>query len=100
MRVLAFPLRIESGAFSTVEQGSGVQAQQLAQMIVGTILRERELAPDFGVFDPVGVGVSKAEMVAAVDLCEPDLRVTDVSVAQTGGRQDVRVSVVWDEEEV
>ncbi len=34
------------------------------------------LAPDFGIFDPVAVGLSSAEVVAAVDLCEPDLTET------------------------
>ncbi len=98
MRVLGFPLRIESGAFTTVEQGSDRQAQQLAMMIVGTRIRERPLAPDFGTFDEVGVGVSRAEIVAAVDLCEPDLRVVDVALSRDGDRQGVAVTVAWDDE--
>ena len=98
MRVLAFPIRIESGAFSTVEQGSLRDAQQLAVGIVSTRIRERPLAPDFGTFDQIGVGVSEAEIVAAVALCEPDLSVVNVAISRDGDRQDVAVTVAWDEE--
>ena len=99
MRVLSFPLRIEGEAFASVEQDSLRQAQQLAQMIVGTRLRERPLAPDFGTFDPVAVGVSKAEMVAAVALCEPDLTVTDVAISRDGDRENAVITVAWTEED-
>lgn len=99
MRVLAFPLRIESGAFSTVEQYSDRQGVQLAQMVVGTRIRERPLAPDFGVFDPVGVGVSESEVRAAVALCEPDLEVVDVAITASGDRQSVTVGVRWVEDD-
>ena len=99
MRVLSFPLRIEGGAFSSVEQGSDRQAQQLAQMIVGTRLRERPLAPDFGIFDPVGVGVSGWEIVAAISLCEPDLQVRDVAISRDGERETAAVTVAWTDEE-
>ena len=101
MRLLAHPLRLDGdGRFATVEQGSALQAQQLALAIVFTTVGERALAPDFGIFDPVAVGVSKAEVTAAVGLCEPDLAVVDVTTAQRGGRQWVDVTVAWDEEEV
>lgn len=96
MRVFAHPLRIDNdGAFATVEQGSVRQAQQLAIGIVSTTIGERPLAPDFGIFDPVAVGTSRAEIIAAVDLCEPDLRVVDVAITQDEGRQDVAVTVAW-----
>ena len=98
MRVLAHPLRIESGAFATVEQGGDRDAQQLALAIVSTRIRERPLAPDFGTFDQIGVGYSRAEIIAAIELCEPDLTVVDVALGRQGDRQDVRVTVAWDEE--
>jgi hypothetical protein len=100
MRVLSFPLRIEGEAFSSIEQDSDRQAQQLAQMIVGTRLRERPLAPDFGTFDPVGVGVSGSEMVAAVALSEPDLEVVEVAVSRDGDREKASITVRWIEEDV
>lgn len=98
VRVFAHPLRLDGdGQIATVEQGSNDQAQQLAIGIVSTFLGERLLAPDFGIFDPVAVGTSTAEVTAAVDLCEPDLTVLGVEVTQTGGRQAVDVTVAWDE---
>ena len=97
MRVFAHPLRIDNdGAVATVEQGSLLQAQQLAIGIVSTFLGERPLAPDFGIFDPVAVGTSTAEVTAAVDLCEPDLKVVDVTITQVDDQQQVQATVAWD----
>ena len=100
MRLFAHPLRLDNaGAIATVEQGSAVHAQQLTIAIVSTHLGERPLAPDFGVMDPVGVGVSAAEAAAAVALGEPDLEVIGVTVSPTvESRQPVQVSVRWIEE--
>lgn len=99
MRVFAHPLRLDSeGQMATVEQGSTRQAQDLAIAIVSTFVGERALAPDFGIFDPVAVGTSSAEVTAAVDLCEPDLTVTGVDVSQSDGRQHVNVTVAWDDQ--
>lgn len=96
MRVLAFPLRIVSGSFATVEQWSPAEASMIAGAVVSTSLRERPLAPDFGVMDPIGVGVSAAEVAAAVALGEPDLEVIGVDVAPVAeSRLPVRVSVQW-----
>lgn len=100
MRVLAHPFRLDgSGAFATVTQGGAAQAQQIGVAVVSTTLGERDLAPDFGIFDPVGVGVSRAEVVAAMAICEPDLDVLDVTTSQTGDRQAVSVTVAWATEE-
>ena len=96
VRVFSHPLRLDDGgAFATIEQDSLDQAQQLAIHIVSTFLGERQLAPDFGIFDPVAVGTSVAEVSAAIDLCEPDLDVLDVTVDQTDGTQQVTVTVAW-----
>ena len=97
MNVLAHPLRLDgNGSFAVVQQGGVAQAQQLAVGIVSTHLGERPLAPDFGIFDPVAVGTSRAEIVAAVDLCEPDLTVTGVEIVQVEDTQQVSVTVAWD----
>ena len=45
MRVLAFPLRIVSGSFATVEQWSPAEASMIAGAVVATVLGERPLAP-------------------------------------------------------
>lgn len=100
MRVLAEPLRIESGAFATVEQGSDRHLQQLAASIVSTRIGERRLAPDVGIIDPAGVGLTSSEVVAALALAEPDVQVTDVTITgPTGGRQSVTVTVAWADDE-
>ena len=97
VRVFAHPLRLDSeGAVATVDQGSLLHAQQLAIGIVSTFLGERPLAPDFGIFDPVAVGTSVAEVTAAVDLCEPDLKVVDVTITQVDDQQQVQATVAWD----
>lgn len=97
MRVFSHPLRIDpDGSFTTVEQGSARQAQQVAIAIVSTSLTERPLAPDFGIFDPVAQGITRAEIAAAVDLCEPDLTVVDVAIdGPANSRQSVAVTVAW-----
>lgn len=97
-RVFAHPFRLDgSGNVSTVEQGSLLHAGQLAQAVVSTVTGERDLAPDFGIADPSGVGVSAEGIYAAMSICEPDVTVTDVEI--TGGNeQNVTVSVAWTQE--
>lgn len=93
--VLSFPLRVSSGSLVTVEQGSSQHAVQLATGIFSTVLGERALAPDIGIFDPVGVGVSEAEIVAAVDVADEELIVTGVTIGREADRQRVDVTVQW-----
>ncbi len=104
MRVLAHPFRLDgSGGVATVEQWSQAQAGQLVQGILSTIVGERPLAPAFGVDDPAGRGLGEDEIVAAVDLCEPDIEVLGVEVdGPASGVQTVEVAVAWrdDEDEV
>lgn len=98
MRVFAHPLRLDNdGAIATVEQWSVQQASQVALAIVSTPLGERSLAPDFGLPDPVGVGISQDTVIAAMDLCEPDLELDDVQIQEVGadGTQEVRMTVFW-----
>jgi phage baseplate assembly protein W len=95
MRVLADPLRIAGDAFATVEQWTPAEARQVGVIIVSTFLRERPLAPDFGIFDPVAVGTSEAEVRGAIELSEPDLQVDEVTITRTGDRQAISVSVQW-----
>ena len=35
-------------------------------------------------------------MTAAVDLCEPDLKVVDVTITQVDDQQQVQATVAWD----
>jgi hypothetical protein len=102
MRVLAHPFRLDSsGRVATVEQWSGAQRDQLVLAIVSTCRGERTLAPVFGIADPVGRVLGADEVRAAVELCEPDIRVTGVEVTgPTGSRVGVKVSTVWRADEV
>lgn len=102
MRVLSHPFRLDgAGAVATVEQWSPGQRDQLVLAIVATTRGERRLAPGFGLADPVGRGVTADEVRAAVERCEPDLRVTGVDVGDpAGSRVAVRVSAVWRADEV
>lgn len=97
MRVFAHPFHVApDGAVVTVEQWSDAQARQLVQSVVSTVVGERAMAPAFGVSDPTGRGVDAEEVWAAVELCEPDLRITDVTVPPpTAGTQRPLVSAVW-----
>ena len=97
MRVLSHPFRLDgNGAIATVEQWSDAQCQQVAQAIVSTVRGERALAPVFGLADPVGRALSPDEVRAAVEMCEPDIRVTGVTVSEpVGGRVSVTVASLW-----
>lgn len=97
MRVISHPFRLDgNGAVATVEQWSDAQCQQVTQAIVATVRGERALAPVFGLADPVGRTLSPDEVRAAVEMCEPDIRVTGVKVAEpVGGRVSVTVASLW-----
>ena len=95
MRVLAHPLRLAGDSLASVEQDTPAEARQVGAAVVSTFLKERPLAPDFGIFDPIAVGTSEAEVRAAVELSEPDLIVNGVTITQDGDRQAVILSVQW-----
>lgn len=95
MRVLSWPLTIADGDFASIEQWSDIQAQQTAEHIVSTDIGERPMAPAFGIPNPVGFGVSEAQIREAVTLCEPDLEVTGVDIALADSRQSVTLAVRW-----
>jgi hypothetical protein len=100
MRVLSHPFRLDSnGQAVTVQQGSHRQAGELAGAVVSTIAGERGLAPLYGLRDPNGQGVDGGSVAAAIEMCEPDLDVTAVTVNyDAAGYTTVRVSVEWAEE--
>lgn len=96
MRVFSHPLRLDgSGSVSTIEQGSLLHAAQLAQAVASTVAGERALAPDFGIPDPTGVGVSAESLVAAMSVCVPDVSLIDVETAG-GEEQSVTMTVAWE----
>ena len=100
MRVFSHPLRLDgSGSFATVVQGSTQHAGQCAAAVCSTIIGERTLAPQFGVTDPIGVGVNPDELAAALSICEPDIDLIGVEIdTGPGNQQTVTVTVAWNEE--
>lgn len=99
MRVFAHPFRVAGSAVATVEQGTDAEARQVIQAVLSIPRGTRTLGPEWGIDDPAGAGVSAAEVRAAVELCEPDLTVTAVSVEATSlGRQRVLVAAAWTSE--
>jgi phage baseplate assembly protein W len=99
MRALSHPVRFDSaGAMVTLDDGSDLQAAQLAGAIISTGIGERSLAPEYGLLDPSGAQVSQDLIAAAVSRCEPELSVTAVSVdSMNGDSASVSISVIWDE---
>ena len=99
MRTISHPLRLDNaGAVVTIEEGTDRQAAELAGAVVATTAGERGLAPDYGLPDPVGSGVSAGIIAAAVTRCEPDLAVTTVTASgDQAGQTTVALSVTWAE---
>lgn len=99
MRTISHPIRLDNaGAIVTIEEGSQRQAAELAGVVVATTAGERGLAPEYGLHDPLGSGVSPGIVAAAVERCEPDLTVTAVEATSTEtGAATVALSVTWAE---
>lgn len=99
MRVLSHPIRLDNdGAMVTMDDGSDRQAAELAGMTLAISSGERPLAPEYGLPDPIGRGISQDVIVAAVSRCEPDLAVLSAEVAATTtDTTSVRLSVTWAE---
>lgn len=96
-RTLVWPVRLgPDGTLGSVPQGTPAEAAQVVAMIVSTRPGERQLAPLFGLADPIGRRVSEAELRSVIGLCEPDIEVTGVaSDPVVAGRLNTRVEARW-----
>lgn len=101
MRVFAHPFRIASdGSAATIEQWTDDEARQVVGLVLGIFRGTSRLGPEWGIDDPAGVGLTAGEVQATIELCEPELEVTGVTVEPTtGGRQRVLVAAQWIPEE-
>ena len=99
MRVISHPLRFDSaGSIVTIEDGSARHAAELAGVVVATGMAERPLAPEYGLPDPTGHGVSADVVAAAVSRCEPELIIQAAKVeANADSTATVHLSVTWSE---
>lgn len=100
MRVISHPFRVDSnGRVVTVEQYSPRQAAELTGAVIATVAGERGLAPEYGLKDPIGLGVDGEQVAATVEFCEPDVAVLAVDVAgDSEGFITVKTNVEWAEE--
>lgn len=93
-RTLAHPFRLDAaGAVATVEQGTDRHAVEVVRHVVACQIGERALAPEWGIPDPIGEEIDGDVIEAALELCEPDVGVSNVDVTSDG---DNVISVVVD----
>jgi hypothetical protein len=94
---LAHPFRLDSaGAVAVVPQGGARQALEVVRHIVACRVGERPLAPDWGLADPLADGVDESDVRAAIDLCEPDIVVSGVTLTPGGADNlDILIDAAW-----
>lgn len=94
---LAHPFRLDAaGAAAVIPQGGKRHALELVRHVIACRVGERPLAPEWGLSDPVVDGVSEADVVAAISLCEPDINVSGVTVTSTrSGDLSIVIDAVW-----
>ncbi len=80
MDLLSHPFRLAGdGSVATVTDGSDDADAEAVAVLASTKRGERELAPDFGVTDPVFHELSLAELNAGLARFGPELEVTEVA---------------------
>ena len=94
---LAHPFRIDSGGGAAiVPQGGARQALEVVRHVVACRVGERPLAPEWGVSDPLADGIDEDDVVAAIDLCEPDIAVAGVTLRPgEGNALDIVIDAAW-----
>lgn len=93
---LSHPFRLAGDRAALVAENSPRQAAELAGAVLATVQSERGLAPAWGIPDPVGTPVDGDALAGWIEINEPELEVTDVSITPyTDGLVDVSVTVDW-----
>ena len=94
---LAHPFRLDSaGGVAVVPQGGTRHALEIVRHVVSCRLGERPLAPDWGLADPIADGVDESDIRAAIDLCEPDIVVSGVTLTSRDGTDlDIVIDAAW-----
>lgn len=94
---LAHPFRLDAaGAAAVVPQGGKRHALEIVRHIVACRAGERPLAPEWGLADPLADGVDEPDVLAAIDLCEPDIAVSGVTLNDTAdGTLDIVIDAAW-----
>lgn len=94
---LAHPFRLDSaGSAAIIPQGGKRHAVEVVRHIVSCRIGERPLAPVWGLADPLADGVDEADIRAAIDLCEPDIVVSGVTLTQSTTQDlDIVIDAAW-----
>lgn len=94
---LAHPFRFDSaGSAAVIRQGGQRHALEVVRHIVSCRVGERTLAPEWGIADPLADGIDEADIRAAVDLCEPDIVVSGVTLTPAGNQTlDIVIDAAW-----
>ena len=94
---LAHPFRLDSaGSAAIIPQGGKRHAVEVVRHIVSCRVGERPLAPVWGLADPLADGVDGADIRAAIDLCEPDIVVSGVTLTQSTTQDlDIVIDAAW-----
>ena len=94
---LAHPFRLDSaGSAAVIPQGGKRHAVEVVRHIVSCRVGERPLAPVWGLADPLADGVDEADIRAAIDLCEPDIVVSGVTLTQSTTQDlDIVIDAAW-----
>ena len=94
---LAHPFRLDSaGSAAIIPQGTKRHAIEVVRHIVSCRVGERPLAPVWGISDPLADGVDEADIRAAIDLCEPDIVVSGVTLTQSTTQDlDIVIDAAW-----
>lgn len=94
---LAHPFRLDAaGAAQVVRQGTNRHAVEVARHVVSCRVGERSLAPEWGLDDPLADGVDEPDVLAAIDLCEPDVTVTSIDLQSSGdGSLAILIDAIW-----
>jgi hypothetical protein len=79
-QVFALPFRVVGGRVATVEGDSDSGHAQEIAVLCSTLKGERVLVPDYGISDPVGVGLDLAEINACLALYGPGVTVDSLDV--------------------
>jgi len=94
---LSHPFRLDSaGSAAIIPQGGQRHAIEVVRHIISCRVGERPLAPVWGLADPLADGVDEADIRAAIDLCEPDIVVSGVTLKQTTAQDlDIVIDAAW-----
>jgi hypothetical protein len=94
---LSHPFRLQaSGTIITIKQATPAHALEVVRHVVSCRVGERGMSPDWGLADPLADGVDEEDIRAAVDLCEPEIELTAVSIEPLDENElTINIDATW-----